>query len=361
MNNRTRNTKKWGRITAAPNEFLIHMRRGRIVRSGAGLSIFAWPSDSWTIVPTSIQRVTFTADQVTAEKVGVEVRGIAVFRIADPILAFRVLDVGDHDPMESVANILRDMFVGAARRLVANMTIEACLTRRKEEIATELIREIRPVVSGIGRPDDATDRGWGLVVDTLEIHDVRILSEAVFENLQAPYRASIEMTAQQSRVDRDREVHLREVESNHKRLEADQVLAKRRHEVEEVGRLASIARDEKVRLAEVEAEQRVADQEHSLAEQQLQAELALLERTLELKRKRGELEAELAKLHAEIANLVSDERIRLTYVQDVLPELAAAIVGSTAAVNVTQVSTGDATADALGGVLAQLGTLLAKR
>ena len=71
------NVRTWGRINAAPNEFLIHLRRGRVVRSGAGLSIFAWPGDSWAVVPTSIQRVAFSADQVTAERVGVEIRGVA--------------------------------------------------------------------------------------------------------------------------------------------------------------------------------------------------------------------------------------------------------------------------------------------
>ena len=32
----------------------------------------------------------------------------------------------------------------------------------------ELVREIAPVVSGEGRMEDATDRGWGVVVDTIE-------------------------------------------------------------------------------------------------------------------------------------------------------------------------------------------------
>lgn len=41
-------------------------------------------------MPTTIQKLQLTADQVTREKVGVEVTGLAVYRIVDPLLAFRM-------------------------------------------------------------------------------------------------------------------------------------------------------------------------------------------------------------------------------------------------------------------------------
>jgi flotillin len=61
-------------------------------RSGQGARVFKWPWHAIAIVPTTIQRVEFTADQITRERIGVEVTGIAVFRIAEPLLAFRVLN-----------------------------------------------------------------------------------------------------------------------------------------------------------------------------------------------------------------------------------------------------------------------------
>src|SRR5260221_13118372 len=80
----------WGRVTAQANEFLIQMRAGRVVRAGQGLSCFKWPADSVAIVPTSIGKLGFAADQVTVEKVGVEVKGPAVYVIAEPLPPFRV-------------------------------------------------------------------------------------------------------------------------------------------------------------------------------------------------------------------------------------------------------------------------------
>jgi len=84
--------------------------------------------------------------QVTVEKVGVEVRGLAVYRIADPLLAFRMID-GDRS---SLTEILRDMFVGATRRIVARLTLDECITHRKDMVAQALMGEIAPILAGEG-------------------------------------------------------------------------------------------------------------------------------------------------------------------------------------------------------------------
>lgn len=141
-----REIPRWGRVTANANEFLIQMRRGKVVRSGQGLSCFKWPWDSVAVVPTSIAKLTFSADQVTVEKVGVEVRGLAVYRIADPLLAFRMIDVD----RSSLTEILRDMFVGATRRIVARLTLDECITHRKDLVAQALMGEIAPILAGEG-------------------------------------------------------------------------------------------------------------------------------------------------------------------------------------------------------------------
>ncbi len=69
--------KRWGRVSARPSEYLIKLRRGKVVAHGPGLSVWLWPGQTCTILPTSIQRASFVADQITAEKVGVAVTGIA--------------------------------------------------------------------------------------------------------------------------------------------------------------------------------------------------------------------------------------------------------------------------------------------
>lgn len=393
-------TKRWGRVAAKPSEYMIKIRRGKVVRHGPGLSVFLWPGDTYTILPTSIQRATFTADQITAEKVGVAVTGIAVYRIADPLLAFRMLDFSEESASVDHLNIiLRDMFVGAARRLVANMTVEACLTRRKEGIAAELMREISPVVSGDGRIEDTTIQGWGIVIDTIEIQDVRILSERVFADLQTPYRAALELSARKSQVERDQEVHLREVEAQGAMLGVDLELTRQRTEAAERSRLEELAQAERLRLADIEGQSRtaetqlaaelaakersrqLADAEHALGSRQaeqsaelsrrqslLAAELArqeaeqdtalarqetegrltlqetestvaarLARQKMETERLEGELRNFLLRQTREVENLLPEERVRYDFALKTLPAIAEAFAKSLGPVHLTSI------------------------
>ena len=156
--------------------------------------------------------------------------GLAVYRIVDPLVAFRMLNFSFPErATEKLQDLLREMFVGAARRLVANLSVEECLTKRKEGIATELMREIAPVVSGRGRLDDSTDAGWGVVLDTIEIQDVRVLSATVFENMQARYRREQERQAREAELAKERFLRREEAE-------AERVIA-----------LTKLAADEEVR------------------------------------------------------------------------------------------------------------------
>jgi hypothetical protein len=103
---------------------------------------FSEAGKSWAVgARVGILRESFTAP-------GVSVTGIAVYRIAVPELAFRVLNFTYGEAAsEKLAATLREMFVGAARRLVANLSLQECLTKRKETIATYLMEEIAPARS----------------------------------------------------------------------------------------------------------------------------------------------------------------------------------------------------------------------
>lgn len=60
------------------------MRRGgRGTRHGQGLSVFKWPWESVSIVSTAIRKRSFVADQITLEKTGVAVTGLAVYRVVE--------------------------------------------------------------------------------------------------------------------------------------------------------------------------------------------------------------------------------------------------------------------------------------
>lgn len=322
--------KRWGYIRAKPSEYLIHVRNGRVrtQTSGQGASCFKWPSDAVAIVPTSLQRLEFVADQVTLEKVGIEVTGLAVYRIADPLLAYRVLNFSYPERAQAkLEETLTGMFVGATRRLVANLTIEACLQKRKNALAVELLHEIAPVVGGRGHPEDVATEGWGVVLDTIEIQEVRILSSSVFEALQAPYRAEIEQRAADARLKAEMELATRRQESEREvaeaRIRAQAIVeekasvARRQNEERAAAEeILSLERAQTLRLAEHQAELERGRQgiarEQEAAEQRAALEIrrsALRAEEAEAKLRSAAVEAEQAAREAERDRLAAELRL----------------------------------------------------
>lgn len=319
--------KSWGRVSARPHEHLILVRGGRVVRAGNGLSVFKWPSDSVAIVSTAIQKLSFRADQVTLEKTGVEVTGLAVYRVAEPLLAYRMLDQAGG----TLAEVLRDMFVGATRRIVASLSLEECIAHRKELVAESLLREIAPVLAGEGRPEDGAEQGWGVVLDTLEIQDVRVLSQEVFSRLQAPYREKLALAAlaAEDEVARERarlEVERRRAEERARRAlmqEEEERLAQER--ARDVERRAHEARVREAELAaEIERARRAAEAARE------ESEIALA-----TERRRGEVRAEVARLERESYVEPSEARLRELLLTRTLPEVASSLKGVASEVRIS--------------------------
>lgn len=292
--------KRWGFITAKPSEYLIHVRRGKIRRSstGQGAGCFKWPWDSVAVIPTTINRLRFTADQVTLEKVGVQITGLAVYRIAEPELTFRMLNFSYSErAQEKLGEILTEMFVGATRRLVANLRVEDAMTRRKESIARELMAELVPIVEGRGRTDDSTATGWGVILDTVEIQDVQVLSETVFQDMQARFRADLALRARMAEMESARDIATLEATSARQIEEARiaSETATRELKAQSESRsiqieLAEVAKREELESRAAE-EQRQRDQARLLAELRAQTELTDERAAHEQARQLGDLRA----------------------------------------------------------------------
>lgn len=298
--------KRWGFIGAKPSEYLVCTRGGAIHRrrSGQGLRIFKWPWESVAIVPTTLQRIEFVADQITRERVGVAVSGIAVYRIAEPELAFRVLNFTYGEAAgEKLASTLREMFVGAARRLVANLSLDECLTRRKETIARFLMEEIAPVVSGEGSPNDTTATGWGVVIDTIEIQQVTIQSQQVFAHLQAPYRAEIAARAELAELEHARQVAERRAETERLSQEA---------QLEAVRATRALRARTEAEATEVEAREaaRKAEMEATAARRNSELERDRVLHQIEIaeEQRRAQAAAEVATLEAGVARVEAAHR-----------------------------------------------------
>ena len=335
----TKSEPSWGRVSAAAHEHLVLIRNGAVLRAQQGGSVWKWPSDTVARIDTSVHRLQFTADQITRERVGVQVTGLAVFRIVAPLVAFRMLDLSEPGRH---CTFLEQMFVGATRRLVATLSLDDCLTRRKDALAAELMAEVAPVVSGRGHAEDRADSGWGVAIDTIEIQDVRVLSAEVFERMQAPYRAELALSAVRAQADvaaaearvkaeAEREIEIRRAAMlAQEQARIEQVRARARDEAEHVASLERMRLESEIERATRVATHKAQEQQAQLAMEREKAEASVETARLAAAavRLRAEADADATRLARAALDTVSEGRLQELALTQTAPELAKALRGA---------------------------------
>jgi hypothetical protein len=256
--------KSIGLVTASPAQFLVHQRFGRTRFLGRGVSVFTIPwIDRYWLIPSSVQSVSFCADQITAENQGVEISGFAIWNIQKPEKAVEAVDFNDPPKaVERIGGHLREVVESAIRHQIANLSLEDTLRKRGS-----IIDRLRGEIS------DVADR-WGLRIVTVEIKTVRIMSEQTFENLQAKYRNGIRLESEKSD------------------LETEEIIARENARVREQAAMrdmefkkAESERAEMLKRSEIERETELAKLHCDKA---TEAELARLDAQLTLLRGREE-------------------------------------------------------------------------
>ena len=235
--------RRMGYVAVRPSDYVVHSRRGRVIRQGMGRSFFYLPAtDRFCILPCTNNSIGFCADQITRENQGVEVTGFAIWKIAHPEATWLRFDFdGERDPIEAIGQYLKDVVESAIRHQVANMSIEDVL-RKRATIILELKRELAYITGQ-----------WGLEIDTIEVKGVKIMSSELFANLQARYRDAVRLESETSTISTERAIEEQRIAQQEelaaRRADADAREAERRHEAE-LAALRLQTEREAARLAE---------------------------------------------------------------------------------------------------------------
>lgn len=214
-------SRVWGFISAQPSEYLIAYRGGRLREkvSGQGGRCFKLPWDTVALVPTTLKEVVFQANQITNDNVDVRLRGMVIYRICDPLQVYKLINFTSREKGEAkLARMIADMCRSTSKWLVANMSVEECIRRRKEEIAVSLMGEVAQVVSSEG------PEGWGVEIVTIDIQDIYVQDKDLFTALQAKFKAEKEQDAKLALMSSERTVTERQIET-------ETVLSKQRHDL----------------------------------------------------------------------------------------------------------------------------------
>ena len=277
------NKKSFGIVTIAPNEYVVHTRSGKIMNQGLGKTFFLMPYiDSYIKFSITPRKINFYADNVTQEKQGVGIDGFLIWSIDDGERAYKKIDSYDQDAIGNLSLQLIDISVSIARNAISNMTLNEVLTNR-EELVDRLQVQLSSIIID-----------WGLKIEAIEIKEVRVLSETLFESMQAPFRNEQLRIAELSRLEAKKVI-----ENSSTDTEASVRIRKAEQELE--ARAIEIDNQDKQQLLIHEAKLK---EEERLLKQHLQ----LYENENKEKLKQKELEKEQAIIEKELISATEEAK-----------------------------------------------------
>ena len=184
------------------NQFVIHLRNGKVKHAGLGGSLFLLPLiDEYIVIPTtSIQTVVEAHEQVVSyEYQNIEIEGLLIWKVIDPEKAFSAVSWIMRDE-NYVEKILKGAAEAIIRTTCANMPLE------------KIIRERREIIDPIEKDLHELTADWGIVIESLEILEVIIVELDLKKNMEATKQAEEFRKARIAKAEAERESKMRELE-----------------------------------------------------------------------------------------------------------------------------------------------------
>ncbi|MFX0073106.1 MAG: SPFH domain-containing protein, partial [Candidatus Hermodarchaeota archaeon] len=184
------------------NQFVIHLRNGRVKHAGLGGSIWLLPLiDEYIVIPTtSIQTNLVAHEQVVSKEYqNISITGMLIWKVIDPEKAFSAVS-WFHQDENYVEKILKNASEAIIRTTCANMPIEM------------IIRERSEIIKGISKELHELTADWGIVIESIEIREVNILEPELKANMEAVKKSVEARKARIAQADAERESRMRELE-----------------------------------------------------------------------------------------------------------------------------------------------------
>lgn len=273
---------------ALPNEYLVQIGKKDIkpILGGRKARLFR----RFIRIPASVQTLYFTTDNANIDYQGIGIEGYASWRIDpnSPNIAITTLDFFDEDdPMARTNSELQTICIEAVRHVIANMTIDEAL-KKKDDIADNLKTQLKDIA-----------QKWGIIFDQVGIEKVKIMSNEVFEHLQAQYRNLLRLEVEKTRIDIDRKIAGEENIMKEK-------TAMEKLETEKKLNLQKINNDTRVKEVELDEQRKITQKEYEISEEEYRREIAFKmekeEKDYELALLENNLKIKLQKVEEQLLN-----------------------------------------------------------
>ncbi|MFW9785500.1 MAG: SPFH domain-containing protein [Candidatus Heimdallarchaeota archaeon] len=218
------------------NQFVIHLRNGKVKNAGLGGSLWLLPLiDEYIVIPTTSIQTTLEAHEqvVSMEYQNISIVGMLIWKVIDPEKAFSAVSWYNHDE-NYVEKILKNAAEAIIRTTCANMPIE------------KIIRERREIINIVSKEIHELTADWGVVIESIEIREVNILEPELKKNMEALKKAIEARKARIAKAEAERESKLRELEVKNE-LGTQEQLVEREIELRRKDKEIAIAEQERER------------------------------------------------------------------------------------------------------------------
>ena len=293
------------------NQFVIHLRNGKVKHAGLGGSLFLLPLiDEYIVIPTtSIQTLVAAHEQVVSKEYqNIEIEGLLIWKVVDPEKAFSAVSWNMRDD-NYIEKILKGATEAIIRTTCANMPLE------------KIIRERREIIDHIEKDLHELTADWGIIIESLEIIEVIIGEPELKKNMEATKQAEEFRKARIAKAEAERESKMRELEVKNE-LGIQEQLVEREIELRRKDKEIAIAEQERERK-KIEAD---GDRQKKIIEvdadaQQIKRKLiAQAEGEAENIKQQMLAQAEGFKKQVE-AMSTADERFLAVQLTNILPEI----------------------------------------
>lgn len=202
-------------IFGKPNEWVVVINNGEMKQAGIGLTLTKGPYDQVAIFPSKVNKVSFSCQQITKEMQGLEVSAMIVwqiFREGDgPMKAYKNLGQDLISDVPVTANsLINSAVVSIVRNHIANSSIDDVIKNR-DALKNLIMETLRPLMTG-----------WGIWLETVEITDVKILSQSVFRDIQCKFREDQNQKATDHKMEVEHEITTKKSQVKFDQAQRDQ-------------------------------------------------------------------------------------------------------------------------------------------
>jgi regulator of protease activity HflC (stomatin/prohibitin superfamily) len=188
------------------NEYVIHLRHGKVKTAGLGGSVVLWPLiDEIIRIPTTTRKTLLDAREniLSQEYQDMKIVAILYWKVSNPTQAYSAV-VWDPKSPDFVENVLRTAAEAIIRTTCASLPIE------------KIIRERIEIIKQVSDQLLALTKDWGIIIESLEIIEVTVLDADLKKNMEAVKKIAEEQKARLAAADAQEIYRLRELDVEQK-------------------------------------------------------------------------------------------------------------------------------------------------